>query len=41
MKLRTQDWPPEQVALLVAMYPTRPMKAIAEATGRSLRKVRA
>lgn len=36
MKLRTQDWTKEQVALLVAMYPTHPMSAIAEATGRTM-----
>ncbi len=39
MKLRTQDWPPEQVALLVAMYPTHPMKAISEATGRTVNAI--
>lgn len=39
MKLRTQDWPPEQVALLVAMYPTHPMKAISEATGRTINAI--
>ena len=36
MKTRSQDWTQEQVALLVAMYPTRPMKDIAEATGRTI-----
>ena len=35
MKTRSQDWTKEQVALLVAMYPTHPMKDIAEATGRT------
>lgn len=39
MKLRTQDWPPEHVALLVAMYPTYPMKAISEATGRTVNAI--
>lgn len=36
MKTRSQDWTQEQVALLVAMYPTHPMKDIAEATGRTM-----
>ena len=39
MKTRSQDWTKEQVALLVAMYPTRSMKDIAEATGRNPKRI--
>ena len=39
MKTRSQDWTKEQVALLVAMYPTHPMKDIAEATGRTMNAI--
>lgn len=35
MKLRIQDWTKEQIALLVAMYPSSPMQEITAATGRS------
>lgn len=35
MKFRRQDWTTEQIALLVAMYPTNQMQEIIDATGRS------
>lgn len=35
MKHRTQDWTQEQIALLIAMYPTNPLQEIIAATGRS------
>lgn len=35
MKLRSQDWTPEQVALLRAMYPTSSMESIIKATGKT------